>query len=94
MVKAFSRSVIETEPGKSDIFFGDAIKAHFLGEELPNEAVHILVGPAFPRSRGVGEVAISLELLGNSLMLGKLLATHREPELLYSEIGKLKMELD
>ncbi|MGB4225047.1 MAG: hypothetical protein WBJ68_00030 [Candidatus Dechloromonas phosphoritropha] len=69
--------MIETEPGKSDIFFGDAIKAHFLGEELPNEAVHILVGPAFPRSIGVGEVAISLELLGKSLMLSKLLPVIR-----------------
>ncbi|MGB4910694.1 MAG: hypothetical protein WBO95_00845 [Candidatus Dechloromonas phosphoritropha] len=69
--------MIETEPGKFDIFFGDAIKAHFLGEELPNEAVHILVGPALPRSRGVGEVAIRLELFGKSLMLGKLLPVIR-----------------
>ena len=54
--------MIETVHGKFDVFFGDAIKAHFLGEELPNEAVYILVGPAFPRNIGVGDVGNPLDL--------------------------------
>ena len=41
-------TVIEAIHGKRDVLLLDAIEGHFLWEELPNQAVHILIRTALP----------------------------------------------
>ena len=72
--EAFSRTVVETMHGELDIFRGDGFEAHFLGEELADEAIHIFVGAAFPGGIGMSEEEICIELPGDTLMLGKFLS--------------------
>lgn len=49
-------------------------KVPFLGKVLPDQAVGVFVKPPFPGGVGMGEVNICLKIVGDRLMLGKLLA--------------------
>ncbi len=66
--------MIEAVHGKGDVLCGDGIEAHFLWEELADEAVHILVGASLPRGVGMSEEETGIEFLGDSPVLGELLA--------------------
>ena len=72
--EAFSGPVIELVHGEFDIASGDFAEGHFLREELSNEAIHVLVGPALPRGVGMSEVEVSAEFAGDPLMLSELSA--------------------
>jgi hypothetical protein len=39
--------------GEFDVFRGDFPEGHFLREELPDQAIHVLVGAALPRGVGM-----------------------------------------
>ncbi len=71
--EAFSGSVIEAVNGEGDIFRRDGIEVHFFGEELPDEPVHILIGPSLPRSVGMREEEIEIQFLSDFFMLSELL---------------------
>jgi hypothetical protein len=53
--EAFSGAVVETMHGELDVFAGNGFEAHFLREELADQAVHVLVGTALPGGVGMGE---------------------------------------
>lgn len=72
--EALSGSMVEVMHGDRDVLFGNGIEAHFLWEEFADEAVHVLVGAPFPGRIGVSEEKISIEFLGDSLVLGELSA--------------------
>lgn len=72
--EAFSGSVVEVVHGDKDFFFCDEIEAHFLWEELADQAVHVLVGAPLPGGVRMGEEEVSTEFIGNSLVLGKFSA--------------------
>ena len=46
--EAFSGAVVEAMHGMSDVIFGDRVKAHLLGKELPDQATHVFVGSPLP----------------------------------------------
>ena len=72
--EAFSGAVIEAVHSEGDLVRSDGVEAHFLREELANQAVHILVRTALPGSIGMSEEEGCIEFFGDTLMLGKLLA--------------------
>ena len=72
--EALSGAVVEAVSGKGDVFLGDAVELHLLREELPDEAVHVLVGATFPGGVGMREVEVGPEFAGDALMLCELLA--------------------
>lgn len=72
--EAFSGPVIESLHGEGDLLGLDGIEAAFLGEVLTHQAVGVLVGAALPGSVRMGEVEIGIELAGDGLVVGKLLA--------------------
>ena len=57
--------MVESMHGESDLMRGDGIKAQLLREELPDEAVHVLVGAALPRGIGMREVEVGIECPGD-----------------------------
>lgn len=72
--EAVSGAVVEAMHGKSGVLSSDRVETHLLREELSDEAVHVLVGAAFPRGIGMSEEELCIELPGDPLMLGELLA--------------------
>jgi hypothetical protein len=56
--KAFSGTMIKAVHGEFYVLESDVFEAHFFGKERPNEAVHVLVGAAFPGGVGMSEGAI------------------------------------
>ena len=64
--------MIQSLDGELDVVRGDFPEGHFLREELPDQAVHVLVGATLPGSIGMGEVEVSPEFAGDALMLGEL----------------------
>lgn len=64
--------VIEPLRGEIDVVPGDFPEWYFFREELPDEAIHVLVGAALPRSTGMGEVEVGPKFAGDGLMLGEL----------------------
>ena len=70
--EAFSGAMIEAMHGESDVLTGDGIETQFLRKELPDESVHVLIGPALPGSIGMGEEEIRTQFSGNVLVLGEL----------------------
>ena len=53
--------MVETVHGESDLFRSNGIEAHFLWEELADQAVHILVRAALPGSIGMSEEEVCVE---------------------------------
>lgn len=66
--------MVETMHGKGDLMWSDGIEAQLFREELPDEAVHVLVGATLPRGVGMGEEEVSVESPSYAFMLGELLA--------------------
>ena len=60
--------------GEFDVLLGDGLEGHLFGEELADEAIHILVGTALPGGVGMGEEEVGIEFLGDPLMLSELLS--------------------
>ncbi len=46
--EAFSGAMVESMHGEYNLLSSDGIETELLGEELSDEAVHVLVGTAFP----------------------------------------------
>ena len=67
-----SGAVVKAMHGEFDVLLGYVLEGRFLGEELADEAIHILVGAALPRGIGVGEEEVGVEFLGDPLMLSEL----------------------
>jgi hypothetical protein len=65
--------MVEAVQGKTYVLFGDGIETHLLGEDLADEAVHVLVGTALPRGVGMGKEEAGVEFACDPLVLGKLL---------------------
>jgi hypothetical protein len=72
--EAFSRSVIEAVHSEGDVLGSDGVETHFLREELADKAVHVLVGATLPRGIGMSEEEVGIKFVGNSFVLGELLA--------------------
>ncbi len=60
--EAFSGTVIEAMHGEGNLVKDNGIEAHFLLEELANQAVHILVRAALPGSIGMSEEEVCVAL--------------------------------
>ena len=71
--ETFSGAVVKAMHCQFNVRRRDGLEAHFLWKELADEPVHVLVGTAFPRGIGVGKEEVSIEFLGDSLMLGEFL---------------------
>lgn len=67
--QAFSGAMIEAVHGRFHVLGCDVFEAHFLGEELANEAVHVLIGTALPRGIGMSEEVLRIEARSDMLML-------------------------
>ena len=65
--------MIEAIDRRQDVALRDFIEVHFLGKELANQAVHILVGAALPRTIGMYKEEVGIDAAGNAFMLGELL---------------------
>lgn len=65
--------MVESMHGEGDLMGGDGIKAQLLWEELPDEAVHVLVGAALPRGIGMREVEVGIECPCDPFMPRELL---------------------
>ncbi len=52
-----------------NVFLGEGIEVHFLGEELPDESVHVLIGAALPCRAGMGGMAVGRKFLGDAFVL-------------------------
>jgi len=72
--EVFSGAVIVSMLGEGDLPSGDEIEAHLLRKELPDEAVHVLVGATLPGGIAMGEEEVGIAHLGDSLMASELLA--------------------
>ena len=72
--KAFSGSIVEFVNSEPDLCLSDGIERHLLRKELPNEAVHVLVGAALPRGVRMGKEEIGSKFAGDTLMLRELFA--------------------
>ena len=70
--EAFSGAVIQSMHGEFDVLLGDFQEGHFLWEELADQAIHVLVGPALPGGIGVSKVEVGSEFAGNALVLCEL----------------------
>jgi hypothetical protein len=66
--------MVEFIDSECDLFRGDGIEGHLFRKELPNEAVHVLVGAALPRGVGMGKEEVGSKLAGDPLMLCELFA--------------------
>ena len=66
--------MVESMHGEYDLLRGDGIEAKLLGEELSDEAIHVLVGAAFPGGVGVGEEEAGIKRTGDPLVFGELFA--------------------
>lgn len=66
--------MVESMHGEGDLLRGDGIEAKLPGEELADEAVHVLVSSAFPGGVGVGEEEAGIKCSGDALVLGELFA--------------------
>ena len=58
----------------ADLRACEGVEIAALGQILTDEPVGVLVEPTLPGMVGVGEVALGIESLGDSLMVGELLA--------------------
>lgn len=52
--------------GEFDVLPGEFPEGHFLWDELSDKAIHVLVGAAFPRGIGMGDVEVGPEFAGDS----------------------------
>lgn len=69
--------MVETRHGNFSVFSGIGFETHLLRRKLSEEPVHVLVGDAFPRSIGMGEEDLCIELTSDPLMLYELFAVIR-----------------
>lgn len=70
--EALSGPMIESMHREGDLLRRDEIKAQLLREELPDEAVHVLVGTTLPRGVEMREVKVGSEPLCDPFMFGEL----------------------
>ena len=75
--EAFSGAMIESMHGKCNLLRRDGIETHLLRKELSDQAVHVLVGSAFPGSIGMGKEEVGIKDAGDMFMPGKFLAIVR-----------------
>jgi hypothetical protein len=54
--EAIAGVVIESMHGEPNVLLGGGFERHLLRKELSDESVDILVGVAFPRDVGIGEM--------------------------------------
>ena len=72
--KTFPWPVVEPVHDAADLRVCEGVEIGALGQVLTDEPVGVLVESALPGMAGVGEVALGIESLGDSLMVGELLA--------------------
>jgi len=66
--------MVEFIGSERDLCLSDGIERHFLRKELPDEAVHVLVGAALPRGVRMGKEEAGSKFAGDTLMLCELFA--------------------
>ena len=69
--ETLSGSVIEAVDGELDVLSSNDLEAHVLGEELADQAIHILIGAALPGRVRMGEEEVCPEARSDTLMLGE-----------------------
>lgn len=68
--ETLSWPMIAAVQGEGDVFAGDVVEGHFLGEELADQAIHIFVGTALPGTIGMGKEELRIDAVGDTLKPG------------------------
>ena len=64
----FARTVVECVLDGGELLMGDEAQIHALGEELSDEAIGVLVGPALPRTVRVAEEDVHVQFHAERLV--------------------------